>query len=379
MIETLQGPRNPEPVQQIHYVSYEKKKKSIKFNDTSSTSSKQNSSSTKLCYHCREPYSKKHESHRKAKNARYEECQMIGHFNRCCKKLGNFPNNHSNRQNQSSSTGSGRMNAATAVPQLDAEFFNERGLPKVYSLPPAPQMTILKKIPQNDAILISETGEEIQPIGQPKQPNNTPSVSCSVPPSDFSQIELPPTEVVNQSQIDSPSISDMFKLRETSNSSKEAPPSTDLTLKSKEMWTSDEEMRETRDLNVSVKPPQSTRDFSTIPISNTLKKSIPGTKEATKKSVPFDREGEIHQERQLSNNRSVMPFNVKTLTVLQDSLPDPIHFTEKGFQAKKANSTQRKGEDRKDTAFQLIQKIHNQLQQVQWDLQRLHSMHKYQF
>ena len=46
-IETLQGLRNPEQVQQIHYVSYEKKKKSSrKFNDTSSTSSKQNSSST---------------------------------------------------------------------------------------------------------------------------------------------------------------------------------------------------------------------------------------------------------------------------------------------------------------------------------------------
>ena len=110
-----------------------------------------------------------------------------------------------------------------------------------------------------------------------------------------------------------------------------------------------------------------------------MKKSISGTKETARTSsngVSFDREGEIHPERQLSNNRSVMPFNVQALTVLQDSLPDPIHFIEKGFQVKKDNSTQRKGED---TAFQLIQKIHNQLQQVQWDLQRLHSMHKYEF
>ena len=37
-------------------------------------------------------------------------------------------------------------------------------------------------------------------------------------------------------------------------------------------------------------------------------------------------------------------------------------------------SNQRKGEDE---TFQLIQKIHNQLQEVQWDLQRLHSLHKY--
>ena len=284
------------------------------------------------------------------------------------------------------------MNVATAVPQQDAQFFNERGLPKVYNLPPAPQigsMNILKKSPQNDAILISENGEDIQLIGQPKQPNNTPlvsgsvsgSVPGSVPPSDFSQIEFTLTEVVNQSRIDSLSISDMFQPRESSNSSKEAPSSTDLTLKSMKIWTSDEEMRETRDLNVSAKPPQSTRDFSTIPISNnsTLMKSISGTKETARTSsncVSFDREGKIHPERQLSNNRSFMPFKVQALTVLQDSLPDPIHFIEKGVQAKKDNSTQRKGDD---TAFQLIQKIHNQLQQVQWDLQRLHSMHKYEF
>ena len=218
-IETLQGLRNPEQVQQIHYVSYEKKMKSRKFNDTSSTSGEQNSSSTKLCYHCREPYSKKHESQCKAKNARCEECQMIGHFKRCCKKLGNFPNNHSNRQNQSSFTGSGRMNVATAVSQLDAEFLDERGIPKVYNLPPTQigSMNILKKITQNDAILISERGEEIQLIEQPKQPNNIPSVSdsvpFSVPASDFSQIEFPLMEVVNQSQIDFPGNSDMVHTR----------------------------------------------------------------------------------------------------------------------------------------------------------------------
>ena len=250
---------------------------------------KQNSSSTKLCYHCREPYSKKHESQCKAKNARCEECQMIGHFKRCCKKLGNVPNNHSNRQNQSSSTGSGRMNVATAVPQLDTEFFNERGLPKIYNLPPAPKigsMNILKKVPQKNAILILERGEEIQLIEQLKQPNNTPSVPGSVPPSDFSLIEFPLTEVVKPiSNSFLQAISDMFQPRESNNSLKETPPSTDLTLKSKEIWTSDEEMREIRYLNVSVKPPQSTRDSCTIATSNnsTLRKSTAGTKTEKRK------------------------------------------------------------------------------------------------
>ena len=75
---------------------------------------------------------------------------------------------------------------------------------------------------------------------------------------------------------------------------------------------------------------------------------------------------------------------IKPLTVLQSLVPDD-------FKAKNTPSTQRKGEDTPDThsntrstqrkgedeAFQLIQKIHNQLQRVQWDLQRLHSLHKY--
>ena len=69
-----------------------------------------------------------------------------------------------------------------------------------------------------------------------------------------------------------------------------------------------------------------------------------------------------------------MPTDIQALTVLQSLVSDD-------FQAKNTHSTQRKGEDTPDTrtneTFQLIQKIHNQLQQVQWDLQRLHLLHKY--
>ena len=86
-------------------------------------------------------------------------------------------------------------------------------------------------------------------------------------------------------------------------------------------------------------------------------------------------------QAQSSNNRSVIPTDIQALTVLQSLVSDD-------FQVKNTPSTQRKGEDTRpdthstqrkgeDETFQLIQKIHNQLQQVQWDLQRLHSLHKY--
>ena len=65
-----------------------------------------------------------------------------------------------------------------------------------------------------------------------------------------------------------------------------------------------------------------------------------------------------------------MPTDVQALTVLQDLVSDD-------FQAKNTHSLQRKGDDGTNETFQLIQKIHNQLQQVHWDLQRLHSLHKY--
>ena len=150
--------------------------------------------------------------------------------------------------------------------------------------------------------------------------------------------------------------------------------------------SSDEEMRENRDSTASEKHTQSSRDFSTISISDnsTPRKSIPGIMADTPSTFPVDTDVTEAPEAQSSNNRSVMPTDIQALTVLQSLVSDD-------FQAKNTPSTQRKGEDTPDTrsdtrstqrkgeneTFQLIQKIHNQLQQVQWDLQRLHSLHKY--
>ena len=335
----------------------------------------------------------------KAQNVTCNGCGFKGHLKKCCKKSGNFPKDSSNRQNnQSPSTGSGKMNIASVVPQLEADFFDEKGLLKEYRLPVQQQyqqtgsMFVLKKIQDpSDAILLSENGVEIQ--------HSVPeSVPAPVPSPDFPFQEFPLTEVVTQSQIDSSSISDMLDLRECSNSSRKATKSTDLPLKS----TLDEEMRENRDSTISEMHARSSRDLTTTSISDNsnTRKSIPGIKTDNPTALPVETDmpfvpetpesvlnPEIVQNPQLSNNRSVIPTDIQALTVLQGLVSD-------GFQAKNTPSTQRKGEDTQDTrpdthstqrkgediqdeTFQLIQKIHNQLQQVQWDLQRLHSLHKY--
>ena len=368
------------PTASIHYQSYNSRSKKSKnpSNEQNSSSSTGSTESKRQCFRCGEPFSRKHMKECRAQNVTCNGCGIKGHLKKCCKKSGNFPKDNSNRQNQSS-TGSTKMNYVhtTPLPQTEADFFDENGLLKEYRPPVQQQqqqqyqqtggMFALRKIP-----IIPDSVSD--PAPDP------------VPTPDFPFQEFPLTEVVNQSQIDSSSISDTLDPRENSNSLRKATKSTDLPLKSGLNSSSTEEMRENRDSTISEKHTQSSRDSSTISISDnsTTRKSIPGIMADTPSTFPVDTDVTEAPEVQSSNNRSVMPTDVQALTVLQSLVSD-------NFQAKNTPSTQRKGEDTPDTrsdthstqrkgedeAFQLIQKIHNQLQQVQWDLQRLHSLHKY--
>ena len=137
------------------------------------------------------------------------------------------------------------MNFASTLPQTEAEFFDEKGLLKEYNPQQQQQqqqhtgsMFVLKKIQDpNNAILLSEDGEEIQ--HSVSDPDPAPILS-----PDFPFQEFPLTEVVNQSQIDYYSISDTTDPGECSNSSRKATNSTDLPLKSGLANRSHEEMRE---------------------------------------------------------------------------------------------------------------------------------------
>ena len=375
------------PTGAIYYQAYDSRSKKSKNPSSEQNSSSSPTGSKKKCFRCGEPFSKKHMKECKAQDVICNGCGIKGHLKKCCKKSGNFPKDNSNRQNESSSTGPGKMNIASAVPQAD--FFDERGVLKEYNPQVLQQqqyqhtgsMFVLKKVQDpSNAILLSEDGVEIQH-------KTSTSVPDPVPTPDFPFQEFPLTEVVTRSQIDSSSISDMSDPRETSNSSRKATKNTDLPLKSglkSDLSNrSHEEMREYRDLTISDKHTQSSRDSSTIsiPDNSTTRESIPGIMTdtpSTPTTFPVETDvTEIPEEIQAQSNRSVIPTDIQALTVLQDLVSDD-------FQVKNTHSTQRKGEetprtrsDTQDETFQLIQKIHNQLQQVQWDLQRLHSLHKY--
>ena len=389
------------PTGSIYYQAYDSRsKKSKNPSNEQNSSSSSPTGSKKKCFRCGEPFSRQHMKECKAQDVICNGCGIKGHLKKCCKKSGNFPKDNSNRQNQSPSTGPGKMNIASAVPPLEADVFDEKGLLKQY-IPQNQQqyqhtgsMYVLKKFQgnPNDDILFSDNGVEIQHSvsGPDPAPNPTP---------DFPFQEFPLTEVVNQSQIDISSISDTSDPRETSSSSRKATKSTDLPLKSGLANRSHEEMTEYRDLTVSDKHTQSSRDSNTISISDNsaTRESNPGINTgittgimtdtpSTPTTFPVETDvtaihAQISERLQMhsSNYRSVIPTDTQALTALQNLISDD-------FQAKNTHSTQRKGEEtpgtrstKRNEAFQLIQKIHNQLQTVQWDLQRLQSMHKYDF
>ena len=376
----------------IYYQAYDSRSKKSKnpSNEQNSSSSSPTGSKRK-CFRCGEPFSRQHMKECRAQNVTCNGCGIKGHLKKCCKKSGNFPKDDSKRQNQSSSADTGRMNIATTLPQTEAEFFDEKGLLKEYN-PQQQQyqhtgsMFVLKKIQDpNNTILLSEDGVEIQ--HSVSDPDPTP-----IPTPDFPFQEFPLTEVVNQSQIDYYSISDTSDPRECSNSSRKATKSTDSPLKSGLNSSTHEELREIKGLAVSTAPTQSSRDSNTIsiPDNSDTRKSNPRITTgimtdtpSTPTTFPVETDvtaihAEIPEELQMHSNssRSVIPTDTQALTALQNLLSDDFE----------TYSTQRKGEETPDTrstkrneAFQLIQKIHNQLQTVQWDLQRLQSMHKYDF
>ena len=384
------------PTGSIYYQAYDSRsKKSKNPSNEQNSSSSSPTGSKRTCFRCGEPFSRQHMKECRAQNVTCNGCGIKGHLKKCCKKSGNFPKDDSNRQKQSSSTDPSRMNFASTLPQTEAEFFDEKGLPKQYILQNQQQhqhtgsMYVLKKFQgkPNDDILFSDNGVEIQHSVSGPDP-------APIPTPDFPFQEFPLMEVVKQSQIDISSISDTSDPRENSNSSRKATKSTDLPLKSGLANRSHEEMTEYRDLTVSDKHTQSSRYSNTISISDNsaTRESNPGIHTGITTGITTDTPStpatspvetdvtaipaEIPEESQMhsNNHRSVIPTDTQALTALQNLISDD-------FQAKNTHSTQRKGEEtpdtRSDEAFQLIQKIHNQLQEVQWDLQRLHSLHKY--
>ena len=110
----------------IYYQAYNSRSKKSKAPSNEQNSSSSPTGSKRKCFRCGEPFSRQHMKECKAQNVTCNGCGIKGHLKKCFKKSGNFPKDDSNRQNQSSSTGTSRMNFASTFPQTEAEFFDEK-------------------------------------------------------------------------------------------------------------------------------------------------------------------------------------------------------------------------------------------------------------
>ena len=124
---------------QVNYIKYDArkgkkgKKPQGKKPDSSSSSSK-----GKKCYRCGEAFSKDHMEHCKAKNAMYTACNKVGHYQKCCRKSGNFPGKGSKKVNVLEET------------STSTQFFNEAG----ETMTLAPVQMLSTKINTSQALII---------------------------------------------------------------------------------------------------------------------------------------------------------------------------------------------------------------------------------
>ena len=129
-MQQIQGYEKKSPAS-IYYQSYDSRSKKSKTPSNEQNSSSSPTGSKKKCFRCGEPFSKQHMKECRVQNVTCNGCGIKGHLKKCCKKSGNFPKD-SNQQNQSPSTGSGKMNFASTLPQTEADFFDEKGVLKEY-------------------------------------------------------------------------------------------------------------------------------------------------------------------------------------------------------------------------------------------------------
>ena len=124
-MQQIQGYEKKPPAS-IYYQSYDSRSKKSKVSNKQNSSSSSPTGSTgskRKCFRCGEPFSRQHMKECRAQNVTCNGCGIKGHFKKCCKKSGNFPKDSSNRQNdQSPSTGSGKMHIASAVSSNRSRF-----------------------------------------------------------------------------------------------------------------------------------------------------------------------------------------------------------------------------------------------------------------
>ena len=123
MSRTMQNINSQTTTANVHYVKYDRKKKSGGKND--------NSTMQKKCFRCGYDFLKEHMKDCPAKDAECNFCGVIGHFAKCCGKAGKFPKNKNSatqKENSSTKKQKAEMHTLQTIQEDQGpDFYDEEG------------------------------------------------------------------------------------------------------------------------------------------------------------------------------------------------------------------------------------------------------------
>ena len=120
---TMQNINSQTTTANVHYVKYDRKKKSGGKNGNSTTQKK--------CFRCGYDFLKEHMKDCPAKDAECNFCGVIGHFAKCCGKAGKFPKNKNSatqKENSSTKKQTAEMHTLQTIQEDQGpDFYDEEG------------------------------------------------------------------------------------------------------------------------------------------------------------------------------------------------------------------------------------------------------------
>ena len=144
----------------LHYLKYDAKKKAKskppKHPDSNPQPKSAPANPNRTCYRCKAPYSRGHKKVCKALKAKCSYCQEIGHYEKCCRKAGNFLKKQVHIAS-AVPTPTPTPPAPSAPAQVPREYWDEDG--KLYR-----EVHILSAPSKEDLLIQFDIGKEINSV-----------------------------------------------------------------------------------------------------------------------------------------------------------------------------------------------------------------------
>ena len=173
----------------LHYLKYDTKKKAKskppKHTEGNPQPKSTPANSGRTCYRCKAPYTRGHEKICKALKAKCGYCQEIGHYEKCCRKAGNFPKK---QVHIASAVPTPTLTPAPPAPsapaQVPQEYWDEDG--KLYR-----EVHMLSAPSKKDLLIQFDIGKEIDSVNSQGHSKDRHWCRCEFPKQEYIQKLVP--------------------------------------------------------------------------------------------------------------------------------------------------------------------------------------------